>query len=186
MAQQEPGCLSAEQPARNAITPLGSAIYHNQLGVARWLLEQGHKIDDGKTDYMIHAVFGRHEEAMRFVAAHGGPADGPTKPWRTALHHECNHGFTRFVPLLLELGADPNAADPNHHSGTALHLAAQRGGAVKLARLLIDAGADLNALNDEGETSLDIAARLRQPNVAELLEGLCAQRGLRRQPQRRP
>lgn len=180
LAKEDSGCLTAKQSSRVLKTPLSWAIYHNHLHVARWLLEMGQKIDDGKTDYMTDAVFGRHEEAMRFVAEHGGLPDGPKKPWRTALHHECNHGHTRLVPLLLELGADPNAPDPNHDGGTAMHLAAQRGSAVKLVQMLIDAGGDPNARNDKGETPLDIASRARQPYVAKLLEGLGTRRSSNR------
>ena len=67
------------------------------------------------------------------------------------------------IGLLLDRGADPNLRLRNQ--GTALMIAAARAGrnagpeqaAIEAAQLLIAKGADVNAVNDNGETALHIA-----------------------------
>jgi ankyrin repeat protein len=80
--------------------------------------------------------------------------------------------------LLIEAGADVNArAIPNQHasdedsvsiSDTALIQAARRGSA-ELADMLVKAGADLDAQNDEGQTALMVAAQADHRELIELL-----------------
>ena len=59
-----------------------------------------------------------------------------------------HHGV---VQLLLERGADANARDNDHI--TPLHLASEDG-RPKIARALLDHGANVNTENNRGETSL--------------------------------
>ena len=72
-----------------------------------------------------------------------------------------------IVQLLLDEKADPNNADAN--GMTPLHEAAA-GGLSAVARWLIDAGADIKARNNRGDTPLDIAKSFRHRNVIEILK----------------
>lgn len=63
------------------------------------------------------------------------------------------------VRALVDLGADLNATDTGKHQNTALHYAAYNNRIPQLA-LLLDAGANIFALNGKGHTALDVA-RLR-------------------------
>ena len=65
-----------------------------------------------------------------------------------------------ILKLLLDAGADPNGA---FNSDTALHMAAERGrlGSVKL---LVGAGADVNALNRFREPAVQDPKRLQRPS----------------------
>jgi ankyrin repeat protein len=56
--------------------------------------------------------------------------------------------------LLEELGADVNARD--HEGNTALHHAASRGD-VEMILYLVSKGADVKAVNREGQTTADMA-----------------------------
>jgi len=51
---------------------------------------------------------------------------------------------------------------------TPLHDAAYRGH-KEIVELLIDAGADVNAKNNSGETPLDMGIQLKQTEIADLL-----------------
>ncbi len=73
---------------------------------------------------------------------------------RTALIHAAICGRAALAKLLIELGADINAAD---YSGkSALHCAAVSG-STEIARLLLDGGASVNAQDKRGFTALDFA-----------------------------
>lgn len=71
------------------------------------------------------------------------------------------------VARLLKQGADPNARDPKD-GGTPLHNAAA-GSQLNDLRVLLEAGARVDATNRWGQTPLMIAARSEQPRNVELL-----------------
>ena len=69
------------------------------------------------------------------------------------------------IRRLLQCGADPTCIDTR--ANTPLHLAC-RFGCTANAKLLIEWGADVNALNDLGSTPLLLALQRRQPDVTFL------------------
>jgi ankyrin repeat protein len=72
-----------------------------------------------------------------------------------------------IAAFLLENGMDPNHM--NWHRFTLLHHMAAEG-EVRKARLLLDHGADVNAIDDEyRSTPLGVAARRGQHEMVELL-----------------
>ena len=86
------------------------------------------------------------------------------------------------VPLmrvLLELGADPLLANANHTTplmaaagvgtGEPLEEAGEESEALEAVSLLLDLGADINAVNDDGETVMHGAAHNIYPQVLTLL-----------------
>jgi ankyrin repeat protein len=92
----------------------------------------------------------------------------------TALYRAIFHGNCPIVALLLEHGADANAAEahgvlPLHFAsdGVLLHLASNRGGGnnAEIFHLLIAHGADIEARSADGETPLTLASK-RNPNLA--------------------
>ena len=72
----------------------------------------------------------------------------------TLLHDACSYNQVEVVKLLIEAGSDVNARSRNQN--TPLHLAAHHhaGGGVASARVLLRAGAAVNAENNIGETPL--------------------------------
>ncbi|CAK9064067.1 unnamed protein product [Durusdinium trenchii] len=87
--------------------------------------------------------------------------------WDTALTAAAEHGHLEVVCLLLEAGADKNAAG-EFFGGTALRAAATRGH-LEVVRLLLRAGADKNAATTDGETALMRAAHNGHLEVVRLL-----------------
>jgi ankyrin repeat protein len=70
---------------------------------------------------------------------------------RTALHHAAADGDLARVLELLAGGANPNVSDSR--SWAPLHFAAQARSA-SVARALLDAGADIDSVDDNGNTPL--------------------------------
>jgi ankyrin repeat protein len=69
--------------------------------------------------------------------------------------------------LLLKYGADPNIARPSDGEAS-LHIAAENGLAW-LGEVLLDHGANINALNKEGATPLILAIQWQQRDFAAML-----------------
>jgi len=109
------------------------ALNYNRLEVARWLAKRGFDVagTDSGHGYVACAAFSRQEAAIRLAVEMGAAVDFGA---RAALHHECNHGWVKLVPVLLELGADPNRPGPD--GSTPIQLAEKKGKNSKLAKLL--------------------------------------------------
>jgi ankyrin repeat protein len=83
-----------------------------------------------------------------------------------ALYLAATHGVGRVVDLLLEKGADINAADQN---GYVALFRASECGKEEVVRLLLEKGADINAANNLKQSSLFVASRHGQEQVVRLL-----------------
>ena len=83
------------------------------------------------------------------------------------------HGEIDVVRHLLTAGISPDTID--EHGGTALHAAAQEGW-EQVAILLIEAKADINKKDKDGNTPLDIAIYHEHTAIVNLLAGLGADR----------
>jgi hypothetical protein len=121
------------------------------------------------------------------------PATPPDKPsplmWAVmnayVVEWETGEDRTDPIKLMLDAGADPNVKT---HGGTPLHLVASAESEIlgggpekgpppgyssrigpKIAEMLLDAGADKNAKNDEGKTPLEVALENRNFKIAALL-----------------
>jgi ankyrin repeat protein len=73
-----------------------------------------------------------------------------------------------MVKLLLSSGSNPNYR-LGEHGYTLLMLAAKKG-YDQVASLLIEAGADVHARNDFGETALKLARLYERKRVVQILE----------------
>ncbi|HVZ30025.1 MAG TPA: ankyrin repeat domain-containing protein, partial [Asticcacaulis sp.] len=74
--------------------------------------------------------------------------------------------------LLLEAGGDPN--ETNAQGDTALHWAVRRGHSAEIIRILINAGADIDAVRGDGRTAYAMAVVSGQTRVADVLKSLGA------------
>ena len=87
---------------------------------------------------------------------------------RTPLHVAVQDGCFDFARMLLERGADTDAADEDGR--TPLHYAAERRHAF-IARLLLNEGADTDAADEDGRTPLHEAAENGHAFIALMLLG---------------
>lgn len=72
------------------------------------------------------------------------------------------------VRELVALGRDVNEKDKSYRNQSALHVAAETGDA-EIAQMLVEANADVNIADDDGETPLMIAAQHNHLQVVRLL-----------------
>ncbi len=114
------------------------------------------------------------------------PADPFSRERATAVHLTSRYGFPKKTKVLIDGGADIGAKDS--HKNTALHPAVQGSpvssviyseqGTASLSiprssedvvDLILQAGSDVNAKNDDGQTPLHLAAKTQQKKNIEVL-----------------
>ena len=159
--------LGADVNATDATgaTPLTTAAQANAAADIIAMLEQA----GTKLDFMAALNLGRYDLAATMLRA--DPARiGPDGRDTVALHLATSKRDLAAVRWLIAHGVDVNAKrvlwDCNH---TALHMTAESG-AVDIARMLLDAGADPNIRDDKYDaTVLGWAEFCGQPEVAALV-----------------
>jgi ankyrin repeat protein len=168
----DPACDVAQ------ITPLLHAVVGSQLAVARLLLERGASVGVNSVR-LVRAAANRGDEVMTDLLldhgadptllgagtwvlypaiavkllAKGANVNQEPGAW-VRLCCTGNSGHKENATLaraLLRCGADVSI---RYRGGTALHCAA-KAGFVQVVETLIEYGADLHALNDQGKTPLD-------------------------------
>jgi len=102
---------------------------------------------------------------VKLLFEYGANVNARDKRGETALHKAARWGYLEVVRLLLDHGADTNAKGDN--LWTPLHEGAWSGN-LQVVELLLKSGADAHALDEEGETSFQLASRETYPEVAQL------------------
>jgi ankyrin repeat protein len=127
----------------------------------------------GATVDLFSAVaIGDGEEVRRLLKNDPKAVDSRGPDGYPALHFAVGMNYRNIVGALLNAGGQVDIRNKSEYTGdvgeTALHCAAFWG-RYEIARLLIDAGADVNALTDRQSTPLHDAARLRNVKIARFL-----------------
>jgi len=140
-------------------TPLHVASYKGHTGVVQVLLAHG------------AAPEALTKARARFQNAHPPAPRSPTNPRSqrrcTTLHLAAMTDVGLVVALLLSTGR-VSTEDRDCCSSTPLHAAASHG-AVAAATALLDAGADIEAVDERGQTAMHVAASLGHGGVVALL-----------------
>lgn len=139
-------------------TPLNTAVEQGHPSVARLLLAHGANPNlacpNGQTP--LHTAAGRGDiESMRSLLDAGANLQ-PIETAGTPLSEAVQHGQLEAVKFLLQRSAQPDIASPQNGM-TALHWAASLG-LPEMVRLLLDAGANVNADSSSQGTPLNAAA----------------------------
>lgn len=159
--------LGADPNASDAagMTPLTTAAQeHADPAIVTMLLAAGAKLD------FMSALYLERYEAAEAMLKDDPSRIGPEGRDTIALHLSVSKKNAGAVRWLIARGVDVNAKrnvwDCNH---TALHMTAESG-AIDMARLLLDAGADPNIRDDKYDaTILGWAEFCEQPQIAALV-----------------
>jgi len=172
----------------NGVPLIRWCAYYGDVSAIRFMLERGASLAMLGTNLDLNgAVFHGHWQLTQFLIDEGAdvnyplPETGET-PLHVALSHPNRPAFDLIVRILLAAGADPNAATiPEAESGcfmreartkgeTPLHRAAAFG-SMKAIDLLLEAGADIEARDANGETPLGWASWHQRPD--SIIRRLC-------------
>ena len=146
------------------MTSLSIATVYGHAGIVQYLVSSEAPVDapneDGVTSLMCACRSNRFEIA-HFLLTHGADPNIQDQNSTTALHSACYSQMTSSVELLLAHGADPNICGKNKVTALTLSCSKHSGCTMdpSIPVLLLSAGADPSAQDNEGSTALMIASR---------------------------
>lgn len=122
--------------------------------------------DQGQT-LLHYAASGRDPDLVGFLVDKGAKVDLAGAQTKTPLHLAAINDRREIAAVLLKRGASLEIRDD--YGRTALVLCARERGQVATARVLIDAGADINAIDKFGSSALELAAWRGKGELVDLL-----------------
>jgi cytohesin len=114
------------------------------------------------------AIAQNEMDILELLLEHGADISTPTPSRDRPLFEAASCGNAQAVQLLLEHHADPNIVEASGSHATPLHFAASQDQST-IIQSLLDAGADINAANNQGQTPLMFAVSSRHPEAVEAL-----------------
>jgi ankyrin repeat protein len=146
---------------------------------------KAHIADDPTLAIFAAAIFGDAGEIETLLAGNRSLASAVSPDGWFPLHLAAHFGHADAARALLNKGAKVDAPSTNAMRNTALHAAAA-GCAQAVAKLLLDAGADVNARQSGGWTPLHSVAQTGDIEFARVLTEAGADVSVRADNQQRP
>ena len=175
------GALLEKKPDVNikdnrGFTPIMYAVSSNNSAalIDKWIDAGADlKVTNRQKQSLLHiaCTYGKQELAKKLINQ-GMPYDQADQYGNTPLFSAAASNQSEIVKLLLDKGANVNIVSKNTKH-TLVHSVCQSG-ALDSFKLIIDKVKDVNALNNQGQTALMLAAYARQPEMVKaLLEQRC-------------
>jgi ankyrin repeat protein len=105
--------------------------------------------------YAIEAPAENSDVVVRLIKE-GAKIDAATVYYWTPLLRATQKQYHQILPILIENKANVNARLTTNNNKTALHIACEQGD-LEAVRILVKAGADINAENKDKETPFVVA-----------------------------
>ena len=156
---------------RNNVTALMIACLKGNVDAVDVLLNAGADVNfadvNGDTCFMYAITGDCRKEILQTIIDHGADVDATDRHNVTLLVKACHKGNIGAINVLLNAGADPNAASAD--SETCLIYATSRCFCKEVLWAMIDHGANVNATNKNNETALMIACQVGTSDVINVL-----------------
>ena len=148
-----------EAPCWHPRDPMWWAAGEGHVPLARALLESGYDVNKkvGGTTALFTACNAGWPAVVKILIEAGADVNQWDGTGETALDEAAYKGFTVIVAMLLKAGADVNLAYPLHAS-----LASPIEGNETCVLILIQAGADIDKLDDQGRTPMQIVVEYEE------------------------
>ncbi|MFC1665651.1 ankyrin repeat domain-containing protein [Pseudomonadota bacterium] len=167
---------------RRRLTPLMEAAKGGHLPAVKQLLSLGANINHRAVNdesALLAAASKGHIEVVRVLIAEGAEISTYGDSGQLLLVVAIMSGKIPLIRFIIETEVDINGVLGNvpiskFQHVTPLMVAAEKGD-VEIVRILLDAGADIDATNLNGETALDLARKKKRSEVVTLLSASTAQ-----------
>ena len=132
---------------------MNQAITSGQAGIVDMLMQFG--ADPAKEEYVVTAVTQNRSVVLKKLVDAGAPVTHETSSGGNLLHIAAKNGHSPTVKALLDAGVDVNKQDNTKNAP--LHLAMAHRNNVDLATVIISGGAQVNPINNAGDTPFMLA-----------------------------
>ena len=155
--------------SNNGRTPLMLAVQHKKEEIFHSLLDRDVDVNVRDQEGQSAIYFATNEgqaDMFEKLLQKGATLEHSAQNGYTLLHTACNSPLGGcMIPRLLELGLDPSARD--HHGHTPLHFFLYDEDPLEMTKLLVEAGAPIDAESHQGASIRDFAQRNGHQAVIE-------------------
>jgi cytohesin len=154
----------------NGRTPLHIACRSDHSAIVEYLVARGAEVnarDDYQSTPLHFAAYRNLTETIQVLLEHEAEIDAQNHAQATPLHYAALADHAEAVQLLT--AADADLEIPDDYGRTPLILCAREEGGPRTAKALIAAGADVTAVDKNGDDALELAAWRGKVGVVDLL-----------------
>lgn len=154
----------------NGTAPLHYASSGKHLDIQKYLIEKGADVNAKERDLstpLHYAAVRNHQEGASLLIAKGANINALDNEKHTPLHLAAQYGIKDIVSVLTKCGANLEIKDD--YGRTPLVLGSMERGNPDVIRILLDAGADINSIDNTGYNALSLSALRGNKEVVDLL-----------------